>query len=199
MRDDARQPVELVLASSSAYRRTLLARLGVRFAAMAPAIDETPGEAEKAEALASRLAYDKAAAVAALHPDAVVIGSDQVAARGTTLLGKPGDAGRARRQLLESSGQELTFYTAVAVLDGRRRAVERHMDETRVAFRTLAPDEIARYVAAERPLDCAGAFKAEGLGISLFWRIVTEDPTALTGLPLIWLAGALRRCGFAIP
>lgn len=189
----------LTLASSSPYRRALLERLGLPFQTHSPVIDEVPRRGEDAPTLALRLAYEKAAVIARQNPHAVVIGSDQVAARGNTLLGKPGNADAARRQLLESSGQEVSFHTAVVVLDGARRSVEREIDETRVAFRTLTPAEIDRYVEAERPFDCAGGFKAECLGISLFWRIQTEDPTALTGLPLIWLAGALRRCGFAIP
>lgn len=195
---DTTEP-RLILASSSPYRRALLERLGIPFRALSPAVDETRRRGEDAPTLALRLAHAKAAALATQFPQAVVIGSDQVAARGDTLLGKPGDAARARQQLLESSGQEVSFHTAVVVLDGQRRSVEREIDETRVAFRTLSPAEIERYVEAERPVDCAGGFKAEGLGISLFWRIECEDPTALTGLPLIWVAGALRRCGFAIP
>lgn len=191
--------IPLILASTSAYRRLLLQRLGIAFTALAPSTDETPRRHENGAVLALRLANDKAQNVAAGAPGAVVIGADQVAVRGDTLLGKPGDADSTRRQLMACSGQELQFHTAVAVLDGRRGTVEQHIDQTRVAFRTLTPQEIDRYVEAEQPYDCAGGFKAEGLGIALFSRIENEDPSALMGLPLIWLASALRRCGYRVP
>ncbi len=193
------KPICVILASSSPYRRALLRRLGVDFRWQAPAIDETPRPDESPRALVSRLAHDKAGAILAETGEAVVIGSDQVAARGDSILGKPGDRDTAKRQLLESAGQEVCFYTSAVVIDSRRAAHEEHIDETRVAFRSLHPDEIDRYLDAEQPYDCAGGFKAEQLGISLFWRVTTEDPTALTGLPLIWVAGALRRCGLHIP
>jgi len=129
----------------------------------------------------------------------VVIGSDQVAVRGADILGKPGTVERCTEQLARSSGHEVAFLTAVHVVDGRKGRSESHLDRTVVRFRTLTPDEIARYIAADHPLDCAGGFKAESLGIALFECIESADPTALTGLPLIWLSAALRRAGIPVP
>lgn len=189
----------LVLASSSPYRRELLQRLTLEFRWQAPHIDETSRPHESVRSLVARLARSKANAITRDQPDAVVVGSDQVAVRGNTILGKPGNRELAQQQLLLCSDQEVTFYTAAVVIDGQRQSSEEHIDETRVAFRTLQPDEIDRYLDSEEPYDCAGAFKVEGLGISLFWRVTSDDPTALTGLPLIWVAGALRRCGFRLP
>jgi septum formation protein len=189
----------LILASTSAYRRELLARLGVPFESLPPGCDEQRRPGEAAAELAQRLARLKAEAVAALHPGSVVIGSDQVAVRGDDILGKPGTVERCTGQLLQSSGREVAFLTAVHVVDGRHGRAEAHLDRTVVRFRTLDADEVARYVAADQPLDCAGGFKAESLGIGLFERIDSEDPTALTGLPLIWLSGALRRAGIPVP
>jgi septum formation protein len=189
----------LILASTSAYRRALLGRLGVPFECEAPGTDEQPLPAEPADGMALRLARLKAEAVAASRPDCIVIGSDQIALRGRDILGKPGTVGRCADQLLQSSGQEVVFLTAVHVVDGRGGRAESHLDRTAVRFRALDPGEIARYIAADAPLDCAGGFKAESLGIALFERIDSADPTALTGLPLIWLCGALRRAGIPVP
>ncbi|MDH3645405.1 MAG: Maf family nucleotide pyrophosphatase [Gammaproteobacteria bacterium] len=189
----------LILASASKYRRELLARLSVDFSSVAPGTIETRQAGEAPDHLAMRLAREKAQTIAAQHSKSVVIGADQVATRGDTVLGKPGDHEAAHRQLLESSDQGVSFYTAVYLLDPLRGSSEHHLDHTRVHFRSLRDDEIQRYLELEKPYDCAGAFKAEGLGISLFWRINTDDPTALQGLPLIWLASALRRAGFVIP
>jgi 7-methyl-GTP pyrophosphatase len=189
----------LVLASTSAYRRALLGRLGIEFACVSPATDETPLERETPVDLAGRLARLKAESVAASRPDAVVVGSDQVALLGEQVLGKPGTAERCIEQLRQSSGREVLFLTAVHVIGPRGSRVESHMDRTTVRFRALDDAEIERYVSAERPLDCAGGFKAESLGISLFERIGSDDPTGLTGLPLIWLCGALRRAGIPVP
>lgn len=187
----------LILASTSPYRGELLARLGVPFEARAPGIDETARPGEPAAALASRLARTKAEAAAGAVPGAVVIGADQVACLGKRVLGKPGTADRARAQLRAASGGEVAFLTAVTVLapGGQRH----HLDVTRVLFRSLTDDEIDRYVAVDAPLDCAGSFKAERLGIALFERIDARDPTGLIGLPLIWLAGALREFGYSVP
>jgi septum formation protein len=190
---------DLILASSSAYRRDLLARLGVPFECVAPGVVERPLPGESAAQMSARLARDKAEAIAAMRPGAVVVGSDQVALRGDTLLGKPGTVERCAEQLRASSGREVAFLTAVHVADGPNGRAESHVDRTVVRFRTLTDDEIDRYVAADRPLDCAGGFKAESLGISLFDSIESADPTALTGLPLIWLCGALRRAGIPVP
>ncbi len=189
----------LILASTSTYRRELLARLRVPFECQAPGCDEARLPDEPAAALAARLARLKADTVAARHPGSLVIGSDQVAVRGDDILGKPGTVERCTEQLLQSSGREVAFLTAVHVVDGRHGRAEAHLDRTLVQFRTLDIDEVARYVVADQPLDCAGGFKAESLGIGLFERIDSADPTALTGLPLIWLSGALRRAGIPVP
>lgn len=189
----------LVLASTSAHRRRLLERFGLPFECVAPGVDETRLPGEAAVDLAIRLARAKASAVASSRPDALVIGSDQVAVRGTELVGKPGDAARCRAQLAASSARELEFLTAVCVVSqGGSRSIE-HLDRTVVRFRKLDPAEIARYVARDRPWDCAGGFKGETLGIALCERVESVDPSALTGLPLIWLAGVLRDHGFSVP
>lgn len=188
----------IILASTSLYRRSLLSRLGVQFEWVDPKIDETPSGNETPKNLAVRLAGDKAKAVAGNCPaDSVVIGSDQCAALGSTTIGKPGTAENAHRMLTELSGQTISFYTAVSVLCGARHHC--HLDVTEVRFRELSAVEISRYVEAESPLDCAGAFKCEGLGISLFESINNQDPTALEGLPLIAVARMLRNSGLAIP
>ena len=191
-------PCPLVLASSSRYRRALLERFGLPFECNAPDIDEEPQGDETPSALALRLAETKARAVARQRPGALVIGSDQVAQLEGALLGKPGDAATARHQLARASGREVEFLTAVALVDGRNGAVLRHVDRTVVQFRPLDPAEIAAYVERDRPLDCAGSFRSEGLGVVLFERISSEDPTALVGLPLIALARMLRQAGIEI-
>lgn len=189
----------LVLASTSRYRRELLGRLGLPFSVERPEVDEAAQAGEAPAALAARLAEAKARAVAARHPDAWVIGSDQVAEREGRAIGKPGDRAGALAQLAAASGGSQRFHTAFCLLrlaDGGRFAGQ---DLTVVRFRPLAADEIARYVDAEQPFDCAGSFKCEGLGISLFEAIETRDPTALVGLPLIALSAALRAAGFTLP
>lgn len=193
--------VPLLLASTSRYRRELLSRLVHEFGAVAPEVDETPLPDEAPAALAARLAAAKARAVAARHPGTLVVGSDQVADLDGRPLGKPGSAAAAEAQLAASSGRTVLFHTALCLVDARTRRVrERHaLDLTRVVFRPLDAAEIARYVAAECPLDCAGSFKCEGLGISLFERIDSVDPTALVGLPLIALARLLRDAGVTLP
>ena len=189
----------LVLASSSVHRRQLLERLGLPFECAPPGVDEAPLAGESPAALATRLARAKALAVARERNDAIVIGSDQVALRGEQVLGKPGDAERCRAQLAASSGCELTFLTAVCVVAAGGAQTFEHIDRTIVQMRVLDHAEIARYVAQDRPWDCAGGFKAESLGVALVSRIETVDPTALTGLPLIRLAGVLRDCGLSVP
>jgi len=189
----------LVLASSSVHRRQLLERLGLPFECAPPGVDEAPLAGESPAALATRLARAKALAVARERNDAIVIGSDQVALRGEQVLGKPGDAERCRAQIAASSGCELTFLTAVCVVAAGGAQTFEHIDRTIVQMRVLDHAEIARYVAQDRPWDCAGGFKAESLGVALVNRIETVDPTALTGLPLIWLAGVLRDCGLSVP
>jgi len=192
-------PPALILASTSPYRRALLQRLGLEFSAQAPGIEErhVPGEAP--EARARRLASEKARAVATRAPEAVVIGSDQVAAAGAQVLDKPGDLAGARAQLSALAGQRAHFHTACAVVHRASGLEALHLDTTVVSVRALAPAEIERYLERERPFDCAGSFKVEALGIALFERIDSEDPTALIGLPLIWLAATLRRAGYALP
>ncbi len=189
----------IILASTSRYRRELLARLGLPFECVPPGIDESLQASDTVEELPRRLAKQKAEAVAEHFPQALVIGSDQVAVRDGALLGKPGSEANCRRQLRESSGREVVFLTAVHVINGPEGQADAHVDVTRVRFRQLEAAEIDRYVARERPLDCAGGFKAEALGISLFETIESRDPTALTGLPMIWLCAALRRAGHAVP
>ena len=189
----------LVLASTSAYRAELLRRLTAAFEQRAPQVDESAGAGETPRALAVRLAETKARAVAAHCVDALVIGSDQTAELNGAVLGKPGGAAAARAQLQHSSGREVLFHTAWCLLDTRDGRLQRGCDLTRVRFRSLDAAEIARYVEREQPLDCAGSFKSEGLGIALFERIESEDPTALIGLPLIALTHALRICGLPLP
>ncbi len=189
----------LILASTSPYRRLLLERFGVPFETARPNVGEEHVAGETPSDRAMRLAVAKAEDVAARHPGAVVIGSDQVAASGHKVLDKPGDAATCRAQLASLSGSDAKFYTACAVIGpaGSVRLV--HLDATTVFFRPLSGKEIERYVEREKPFDCAGGFKAEGLGITLFESIENQDPTALIGLPLIWLASALRRAGYALP
>ncbi|MEZ5500049.1 MAG: Maf family protein [Steroidobacteraceae bacterium] len=189
----------LILASTSPYRRALLLRLGLPFEARAPQVDESAVGIDDAAARASHLALAKAEAVAAAAPDAAVIGSDQVALLGKTLLGKPGSIDNCRRQLAAASGHRISFFTAVAVVAASRSYSVAHLDRTDVMVRRLGSDEIDRYIERERPLDCAGGFKAEAAGICLFDSIDSHDPTALIGLPLIWLSGVLRELGYQLP
>ena len=187
-------PPALILASTSPYRRDLLKRLQLRFEAASPQVDETPLSGEAPRALARRLARAKAEAVAALNPRAVVIGSDQVAELDGLALGKPGSAERARAQLTLASGRTVIFHTSVAIALPGKAPLE-HTDLTRVRFRPLSAAAIASYVDLDQPLDCAGSFRSEGLGVTLFEAIESLDPTALVGLPLVWVAGALRSVG----
>lgn len=187
----------LVLASTSRYRRELLDRLRLPFECVAPGVDESALAGEAAPTQAARLARLKAEAVAQQRPDAVVIGSDQVAELAGRVLGKPGNHAVATAQLQQCSGQEVVFHTAVCVLGGVQP--QSLLDRTVVRFRTLRDDEIERYLEAEQPFDCAGSFKVEGLGACLFEAVHNDDPTALIGLPLVKLAGLLRACGYALP
>ncbi len=188
-------PPTLILASTSRYRADLLARLGLAFEAVAPGVDEAPLAGEPPRAQALRLATAKAQAVALRHPGSWVIGSDQVAELDGRVLGKPGDAARCRAQLAAESGRVVEFHTAVVLLRRDAGAAFEHVDRTAVRFRSLTADEIARYVEIDRPFDCAGGFRSEGLGAALFESMETRDPAALVGLPLIWLAGSLRAAG----
>jgi septum formation protein len=192
-------PVRLILASSSAYRRELLARLGLPFEAIAPDIDETPLPGEPPQATALRLARAKAEAVAAAHPGALVIGSDQVATLDALQIGKPGDHARALAQLQLMRGREVVFHTALCLWDGRAAdpayAAQVENVQVKVRFRDLPDAELDAYLRIEQPYDCAGSAKNEGLGIALLDSILSTDPTALTGLPLIALTGMLRQAG----
>jgi septum formation protein len=190
----------IILASSSAYRRALLARLQLPFEAISPDIDEAPLAGEAPDATALRLAREKAAAIAHLHPGTLVIGSDQVATLDGIQIGKPGDHARALAQLQLMRGRRVVFHTALCLLDSRLDpaapdALQLENVQTLVTFRDLPDAELDAYLRIERPYDCAGSAKNEGLGIALLERIDSSDPTALTGLPLIALCGMLRRAG----
>lgn len=191
----------ILLASTSRYRRELLGRLGFPFEAVAPEVDEERRHGETPRVLAARLAQAKAQAVARRHPGCLVIGSDQVAELDGRLLGKPGTLAAAEAQLAASSGRCVRFHTAVCLVDTRDAtpSCAIAVDETQVEFRALESGEIRRYLTIEQPFDCAGSFKCEGLGISLFERIGSEDPTALIGLPLIALSRLLRAAGVSLP
>jgi septum formation protein len=196
---DMSRPPPLILASTSRYRRELLERFGLPFEAHPPQVPETVRAGELPMDRARRLALEKAQALAVRFPEALIIGSDQVAAAHDGVLDKPGDAANARAQLQRLSGSSARFYTACAVLCRAAQLHLVHLDTTSVRVRKLSAGEIERYVEREAPYDCAGGFKAEGLGISLFESIESRDPTALIGLPLIWLAGALRSGGYPLP
>jgi septum formation protein len=192
-------PRPLILASTSRYRAALLDRFGVPYTAHNPHVDEARRLGESPRGRAFRLSEAKAEAVAALHPGAVVIGGDQVPATSTTILDKPGNAVNCREQLKLLSGSTAEFYTACTVRCLETGVKLSHVDTTAVKLRPLSDAEIERYIEREQPFDCAGGFKAEALGITLFERIDTEDPTAIVGMPLIWLANALRAFGFLVP
>lgn len=190
----------LVLASSSPFRRELLGRLGLAFSCDSPDIDESAQTGETATALVQRLALEKARAVAQRHPHSLIIGSDQVAVlQNGTLLGKPGDAERAVRQLLDASGGEVRFLTGLCLLNSATGKYQLCCEPYSVHFRKLDEPTVRRYVEKEKPINCAGSFKSEGLGITLFERLAGDDPNALIGLPLIRLAAFLRKEGVALP
>lgn len=189
----------ILLASSSRYRRELLARLGLPFETWSPDIDESPLAGEAPRETAVRLARGKADAAARQYPNAWVIGSDQVAELAGRPIGKPGDRESARRQLRQVSGHPVLFHTALCVVHGRLGRRHERLVTTDVVFRPLADAEIERYLEREPAFDCAGSAKSEGLGISLLARLGGDDPTALVGLPLIALAAILRVEGFAVP
>ena len=189
----------LVLGSTSVYRRELLQRLRLPFTVMAPEVDETPQPHEAPDALALRLALAKAHAVAAQQPEAVVIGSDQVADLAGHALGKPGTHERATEQLRLMSGHSVVFQTAVAVVCHATGFEQALLAAVEVRFRPLSDAEIERYLRAEQPYDCAGSAKSEGLGIALLDAIDSDDPTALIGLPLIRTCRMLRAAGLVLP
>ena len=191
--------MKLVLASTSAYRRELLQRFNLPFEVARPDIDESPLPGEHHKRTAERLDIEKARAVAGNFADALIIGSDQVAAMGDIRFGKPGTVERAVAQLKQMSGQTVIFHTALALLNTTTGEAQIDVVPTEVRFRTLSDDEIVRYVEKERPLDCAGSAKSEGLGITLLDALSGDDPNALVGLPLIALARMLRHEGVALP
>ena len=188
----------LILGSTSRYRRELLSRLNVAFEVASPEVDETPLPGETPRDLACRLALAKAKAVAARHPQAVVIGSDQVADLAGEALGKPGTHERATDQLRRMRGQTVVFQTAVAVVCQDTGFEELDLAPVRVKFRALGDDEIENYLRAEQPYDCAGSAKSEGLGIALLETIENDDPTALVGLPLIRTCRMIRAAGIRL-
>lgn len=195
----------LVLASGSQYRARLLGRLNLEFLSVSPDIDESPANGEKPDILACRLAHEKACAssVSALassldHP-AIIIASDQVAAVGDLTLGKPGNEANARQQLQAMSGKAVTFYTSLYMARFTTGQAFSWLDTTVATLRVLSYDEIERYIAVDQPFDCAGSFKMETSGISLFERVSTNDPTALIGLPMIAVCQGLRTLGVPVP
>ncbi len=189
---------KLILGSTSPYRCELLTRLGINFEVVAPQVDEMQLPRETPRQLACRLAMAKARAVAALHPQAIVIGADQVADLNGVALGKPGSHGVAREQLRRMGGQTVTFQTAVAVVCKATQFAQMDLAQVLVKFRTLGEAEIEAYLLAEQPYDCAGSAKSEGLGIVLLESIHNDDPTALVGLPLIRTCQMLRAAGMVL-
>ena len=189
----------IVLASSSPYRRNLLNRFLDQYEVLAPDVDESNDEGLEPDDLAKHLARKKAEAIASNARDALVIGADQLAVLDGQVLGKPGDHARAIEQLLAASGKTVTFLTAVCILDPVGRARYEHTDETIVRFRQFDRRLAEAYLRHDEPYDCAGSFKLEGAGFVLFEAIRTDDPTALIGLPMIWVADRLLQLGFLLP
>lgn len=190
---------ELVLASSSSYRKALLARLGLDFRSMAPDIDERPLAREGPVETATRLAQAKARKIADAAPASLIIGSDQVAMLGDTALDKPGTHAAAAQQLQAMSGQTVVFHTALCLLDAACGDMQVTNVPTRVHFRNLDADQIEHYLERDQPYDCAGSAKIEALGIALVEKVESDDPTALIGLPLIALVTMLKRAGIDVP
>lgn len=187
--------MEIILASTSPYRRALLQRLQVKFQCIPPCVAEDIIDGEKPAGMAARLAKSKAHAIAVLHPQALVIGSDQVAAIDDEVFGKPGNFKNAKAQLQASSGREVRFYTAVSLICLDRGLELFHVEQFSARFRALSDAHIENYLQREQPYDCAGSFKVEGLGIALFEKLVGDDPTSLEGLPLIKLTELLADAG----
>jgi septum formation protein len=188
--------MDIILASTSPYRRRLFERLQIPFRCVAPETDETPWPGEAPPDLAERLASAKARSVASRHPNALVIGSDQVASIDGQIMGKPGDHKQATAQLQNSSGRKVVFYTAIALVSPSQIKKESfHVEPLSVYFRLLSDSQIESYLRREKPYDCAGSFKVESLGIALFERLEGNDPTSLEGLPLIKLTELLGALG----
>lgn len=190
---------QIILASSSVHRRALLDRLLIAYESCSPEIDEALHPGETPHDYVRRLSREKAEAVANLYPDSLIIGSDQAAVLAGKVLGKPGNHDNALAQLLPASGRHVDFHTGLALLNSSNGQAQLDVIRTRVHFRPLNKPMLDRYLRRERPYDCAGSFRSEGLGISLFERIETDDPTALIGLPLIRLVTMLAAQGIAIP
>jgi len=194
----AQHPPPVVLASTSPYRRELLQRLDIPFTTASPQVDEAPLPGESPEALVRRLSESKARAVGRTHPG-LIIGSDQVATTGTDILGKPGSHAAAFEQLRQLAGRTVTFHTGLCLLDTASGEAQLDVVPYRVEFRPLGDAQIERYLRKEQPYNCAGSFKSEALGITLFARMSGEDPTALIGLPLIRLTDMLAAAGIVLP
>lgn len=190
---------QLVLASTSPYRRALLDKLGIPFVADSPDADETRHPDEAPQALVCRLAEAKARAVAARHPDALIIGSDQVACVGGEVLGKPGNRENAILQLTAAAGESVTFFTGLCLYNSSSHRAQVSMEPYTVHFRHLDRAQIERYIDHEEPFNCAGSFKSEGYGITLFSALEGRDPNALIGLPLILLIEMLAQEGVSLP
>lgn len=199
------QKFKLILASGSAYRRELLSRLHLPFESISPDIDESALTNESPEQTATRLAEQKAVAISRTHPDCVIIGSDQVATLEGEQIGKPGTHEMALKQLQKMRGKSVIFHTALCLIDNRLNKNSKLIEftiqienvQTLVSFRELSDDELDAYLRIEQPYDCAGSAKNEGLGITIIEKIISNDPTALTGLPLISLTGMLRNIGIS--
>ena len=189
----------LILASSSRYRAALLERLNLPFTAISPDIDESQRRGESPHDYVLRLSVEKAQAVANDNPNGLVIGSDQCALYHDDILGKPGTVANAEGQLAQFSGDHVVFLTGLCLFDPRTQTIQKDVIQYVVHFRDLSAEQISAYVAAEQPLDCAGSFKSEGLGVSLFERMSGDDPTALIGLPLIRLTSFLLNTGINVP
>ncbi|TCK09037.1 Maf family protein [Marinobacterium mangrovicola] len=188
----------LILASGSAYRRALLSKLGLDFSCDSPDIDESPRHGEDPESLVARLAQEKASAVASRHPEALIIGSDQLATLEGNVMGKPHTHERAIEQLRQASGKRVRFLTGLCLYDAKDGRFQCEVVPFDVQFRELNDTQIEGYLRAEQPYDCAGSFKSEGLGIALFERLIGDDPNALVGLPLIRLIAMLENKGFDV-
>jgi septum formation protein len=189
----------ILLASSSRYRQGLLDRFLDDFETVSPDVDETPQDGEAPAALATRLARSKAEAVSSQYRESLIIGADQLAILDGQVLGKPGDHQKAVEQLLAASGHKVKFLTAVCVLDPVSRRRFEHTDKTTVRFRNFDRRLADTYLRHDEPYDCAGSFRIEGAGFVLFDSVSTDDPTALIGLPMIWLAGTLKELGYLLP
>ncbi len=190
---------DLVLASTSVYRKTLLEKIAIPFRCVAPRVDETPQHTESAEQLVLRLALEKAQAVAEQNPESWIIGSDQVCTIDGEIVGKPGTESAAIAQLQAASGKRITFFTGLCLYDAIHQRYQLCAEPFHVHFRQLTTGQIQRYIKAEQPLNCAGSFKSEGLGITLFHQLEGRDPNCLIGLPLIALIDMLAEWGIELP